>query len=140
MSLRSPYKIDMLKNMKVMKKKLQAMKNYIKNEQSSKKDTSERRSKAYIKQKASLRSEKLRSELFLGQEVKSSIEHLQKVFRVDMKVLKDDEIAIRKVDLPKELQQMDKISNMLHSLLQSSNSVVENQIDNIWKGTMRSIK
>ena len=116
------------------------MKNYIKNEQSSKKDTSERRSKAYIKQKASLRSEKLRSELFLGQEVKSSIEHLQKVFRVDVKVLKDDEIAIRKVDLPKELQQMDKISNMLHSLLQSSNSVVENQIDNIWKGTMRSIK
>ena len=87
-----------------------------------------------------MRSEKLRSELFLGQEVKSSIEHLQKVFRVDVKVLKDDEIAIRKVDLPKELQQMDKISNMLHSLLQSSNSMVENQIDNIWKGTMRSIK
>ena len=41
-------------------KKLQAMKNYIKNAQSFKKDMSERRSKADIKKKAS----QLRSELF----------------------------------------------------------------------------
>ena len=93
------------------------MKNYIENGQSLKKDMSERRSEAYIKQKAS----KLRSELFLGQEVKSSIAHLQKVFRVDVKVLKDNEIATRKIDLPKELKKMDKVLNMLHSLLKSSN-------------------
>ena len=93
------------------------MKNYIENGQSLKKDMSERRSEAYIKQKAS----KLRSELFLGQEVKSSIAHLQEVFRVDVKVLKDNEIATRKIDLPKELKKMDEVLNMLHSLLKSSN-------------------
>ena len=63
--------------------------------------------------------------------MKSSIAHLEEVFRADVKVMKDDEIATRKVDLPKELQKMDKISNMLHSLLESSNSISENQIDNI---------
>ena len=49
------------------------MKNYIKNVHSLKKGMSETRSKADIKQKAS----KLRSELFLGQEVKSSIANLE---------------------------------------------------------------
>ena len=102
------------------------MKNYIKNIQSLKKDMSERRSKA-DKHKAS----KLRSELFLGQEVKSSIAYLEEVFRVDVKVMKDDEFATRKAYLHKELQNLDKMSKMLHSLLESSNSVVENQIDNI---------
>ena len=103
------------------------MKNYIKNVQSLKKDISERRLKTDIKQKAS----KLRSELFLGQEVKSSIAHLEGIFRADVKVMKGDEIETRKADLSKELQKMDKISKMLHSLLESSNSVVENQTDNI---------
>ena len=56
---------------KGFEKQLQIMNNYIKNVQSSKKDMSERRSKADIKQKAS----KLRSELFLCQEVKSSKVH-----------------------------------------------------------------
>ena len=91
------------------------------------KDISERRLKTDIKQKAS----KLRSELFLGQEVKSSIAHLEGIFRVDVKVMKGDEIETKKVDLSKELQKMDKISKMLHSLLESSNSVVENQTENI---------
>ena len=99
------------------------MKNYIKNVHSLKKGMSETRSKADIKQKS-----KLRSELFLGQKVKSSTAHLE-----DEKVMKDDhdEIATRKVDLPKELQKMDKISKVLHSLLESSNSVTGSQIDNI---------
>lgn len=99
------------------------MKNYIKNVHSLKKGMSETRSKADIKQKS-----KLRSELFLGQKVKSSTAHLE-----DEKVMKDDhdEIATRKADLPKELQKMDKISKVLHSLLESSNSVTGSQIDNI---------
>ena len=99
------------------------MKNYIKNVHSLKKGMSETRSKADIKQKS-----KLRSELFLGQKVKSSTAHLE-----DEKVMKDDhdEIATRKADLPKELQKMDKISKVLHSLLESSNSVIGSQIDNI---------
>ena len=99
------------------------MKNYIKNVHSLKKGMSETRSKADIKQKS-----KLRSELFLGQKVKSSTAHLE-----DEKVMKDDhdEIATRKADLPKELQKMDKISKVLLSLLESSNSVTGSQIDNI---------
>ena len=88
------------------------------------------------KQKAS----KLRSELFLGQGVRSSIAHLEEeVFRVDVKVMKDDETATRKYNLPNELHEMDKISKMFRSLLESSNSMVENQIYNIME-IMRSIK
>ena len=41
--------------------------------------------------------------------MKSSIAHLQEVFGADVKVTKDDQIAIRKADLPKELQKMDEI-------------------------------
>ena len=82
------------------KKKLQTMKNYIKNVQALKKDMSERRSKVDIKHKAS----RLRSELFLGQEMKSSIAHLEEVFRVHAKVMKDDEITTTKADVPKELK------------------------------------
>ena len=94
------------------------MKNYIKNVQSFKEDMSERRSKADIKHKAS----KLRSELFLGQEMKSSIAHLEEVFRVDVKVLKDDEIATKKADLPKELQKINKrrLINLLQFFRQIS--------------------
>ena len=40
--------------------------------------------------------------------------------------MKDDKIATRKADLPKELQKMDKISKLLHSLLVFSNLMVEN--------------
>ena len=108
---------------------MQTMKNYIKNVKPLKEDMSERKSKADIKHKGT----KLRSELFLGEEVKSSIAHLEEVFRKDVKVMKDDKILTREADLPKELQKMDKKSNMLHRLLESSNSVVENQIDNIMK-------
>ena len=99
-------------------KKLQAKKNYIKNVQHLKKDFSQRRPKANIKQKAS----KLGSKLFFSQNVKSSITHLEKVFRVDVKVIKEKLICLKN-------SKMDKISKMLHSLLASSNSVVENQIE-----------
>ena len=44
-----------------------------------------------------------------------------------MKVMRDDEIGTRKADLPKELQRMNKISKILHGLLDPLNSVVENQ-------------
>ena len=79
---------------------------------------SEKRSKADIKQKPS----KLRSEPFLGQEVKSSIAHLEEVIRADVKVMKDDEIATRKAGPSKK--------DVAH-LLESPSSVVEYQIDNI---------
>ena len=79
---------------------------------------SEKRSEADIKQKPS----KLRSKPFLGQEVKSSIAHLEEVFRPDVKVMKDDEIVTRKAGPSKK--------DVAH-LLESLDSVVEYQIDNI---------
>lgn len=33
--------------------------------------------------------------------------------------------------MPKELQEIDNVSNVIHILLESSNSVVEKQIDNL---------
>ena len=54
--------------------------------------------------------------------MKSSIAHLEEAFRADVKVMKDDEIAIRKAGPSKK--------DVAH-LLKSSNSVVEYQIDNI---------
>ena len=50
-------------------------------------------SKADINQKAS----KFKSELFLGQTMKSCIAHLEEVFRVDMRNMKDDELAAKKL-------------------------------------------
>ena len=65
------------------------------------------------------------------QEVKSSIAHLEEVFRVDVKNIKDNEVGTRKADLPKELKKIDKISKIFYSSLESSNWVVENRIDNV---------
>ena len=50
-------------------------------------------SKADINQKAS----KFKSELFLGQKMNSCIAHLEEVFRVDMRNMKDDELAAKKL-------------------------------------------
>lgn len=63
------------------------------NVNSLKKDMSESISKADINQKAS----KFKSELFLGQKMKSCIAHLEEVFRVDMRNIKDDELAAKKL-------------------------------------------
>ena len=106
--------------------KIQMMKSYIKNANAVKKEMSEKRSKADIKQKAS----KLRSNIFMVQEVKTSMTYLEEVFGVDIdNNMNDDEITSRKSDLPKEMKKVENLSKMLHNLLECSNSVVENQID-----------
>ena len=53
--------------------------------------------------------------------MKSSIAHLEEVFRVDVKNIKDNEVGTRKADLPKELKKIDKISKIFYSSLESSN-------------------
>lgn len=42
----------------------------------------------------------------MGQEVKSTLAHLEKVFRSDVKFVKDDEIATRKAHFLRELQKI----------------------------------
>ena len=103
--------------------KIQMMKSYIKNANVVKKEMSEKRSKADIKQKAS----KLRSNIFMVQEVKTSMTYLEEVFGVDIDDnMNDDE---NDDDLPKEMKKVETLSKMLHNLLECSSSVVENQID-----------
>ena len=103
--------------------KIQMMKSYIKNANAVKKEMSEKRSKADIKQKAS----KLRSNIFMVQEVKTSMTYLEEVFGVDIDDnMNDDE---NDDDLPKEMKKVETLSKMLHNLLECSSSVVENQID-----------
>ena len=80
-----------------------------------------------MKQKAS----KLRSDIFLVQEVKTSMTHLEDIFGVDVDELNDDEITNRKNDLPKEIKKVENVSKLLHNLLECSNPVIENQIDEI---------
>ena len=107
--------------------KLQMIKSFIKNANAVKKDKSEMKSKADVKQKSS----KLRSDIFLAQEVKTSMTHLKEVFGVDLDEMNDDEITSRKNDLPKEINKVENLSKKVHNLLECSNPVIENQIDEI---------
>ena len=103
------------------------MKSYIKNANVVKKERSEKKSKADVKQKAS----KLKPDIFLAQEFKTSMILLEEVFGVDVNEINDDEIATRKNDLPKEINKMESLSKRLHNLFECSNSVIENQVDEI---------
>ena len=105
--------------------KLQMMKSYIKNANAVK-QMSEMKSKADGKQKA-----KFRSDIFLVQEVKTSMAYLEEVFGADLDEMNDEEIASRNNDLPKEISKMESISEKLHNLLECSNSVIDNQVDEI---------
>ena len=107
--------------------KLQMIKSFIKNANAVKKDKSEMKSKADVKQKSS----KLRSDIFLAQEVKTSMTHLKEVFGVDLDEMNDGEITSRKNDLPKEINKVENLSKKVHNLLECSNPVIENQIDEI---------
>ena len=60
--------------------------------------------------------------------------HLEKVFGVDVNEMNDDEIATKKNDFPKEINKMESLSKKFHNLLECSNSVIENQVDEILEG------
>ena len=53
---------------------------------------------------------KARSEMFLVQEVKTSISYLQEIFKLDVSNINDDKIKSRKNDMSKHLQQLDNLS------------------------------
>ena len=74
---------------------------------------------------------KARSEMFLVEEVKTSISYLQDILKVDVSNINDDEIKSRKDDMPKHLQQLDNLSKKMQNLLECSNSVIEDQIEDI---------
>ena len=80
-------------------RQLSLMKDYIKKGNNLKKYAAAKKSEADIKVNIS----KARSEMFLVQEVKTSISYLQEIFKVDITNINDDEIKSRKDDMPKKL-------------------------------------
>ena len=69
--------------------------------------------------------------MFLVEEVKTSISYLQDIFKVDVSNINDDEIKSRKDDMPKHLQQLDNLSKKMQNLLECSNSMIEDQVEDI---------
>ena len=108
-------------------RQLSLMKDYIKKGNNLKKYAAAKKSEADIKVNIS----KARSEMFLVQEVKTSISYLQEIFKVDVSNINDDEIKSRKDDMPKHLQQLDNLSKKMQNLLECANSVIEDQIEDI---------
>ena len=81
-------------------RQLTSMKDYIKKGNNLKKYAGAKKSGADIKVNIS----KARSEMFLVQEVKTSISYLREIFKVDISNINDDEIKSRKDDMSKHLQ------------------------------------
>ena len=108
-------------------RQLTSMKDYIKKGNNLKKYAGAKKSGADIKVNIS----KARSEMFLVQEVKTSISSLQAMFKVDISKINDDEIQIRKDDMSKHLQQLDNLPKKMHNLLECANSLIEDEIEDI---------
>ena len=108
-------------------RQLSLMKDYIKKGNNLKKYAAAKKSEADIKVNIS----KARSEMFLVQEVKTSISYLQEIFKVDVSNINDAEIKSRKDDMSKHLQQLDNLSKKMQNLLECANSVIEDQIEDI---------
>ena len=103
------------------------MKDYIKKRNNLKKYAAAKKSEADVKVNMS----KARSEMFLVQEVKTSISYLQEIFKVDVSNINDDEIKSRKDGMSKHLQLLDNLSTKMQNLLEYANSVIEDQIEDI---------
>ena len=69
--------------------------------------------------------------MFLVQEVKTSIFYLEEIFKVDISNINDYKIENRNDDMPKQLQQLDNLSQKMQNLLECTNSVIEYQIEDI---------
>ena len=92
-----------------------------------KRDKSERKLTPDTKSIAS----KKRSEEFLLQEVKTTMRNLQSTLKTDIKHLSDDEVKERKSGLLKLIERMENLSKMVHNLLECSNSVKKDEVDEI---------
>ena len=104
---------------------LSSMKDYIKKGNGLKKYAAAKKSEADIKVNVS----KARTEMFLVQEVKTSISYLEEIFKVDISNINYDEIKSRKDGMPKHLRQLDNLSQKMQNLLECANSVIEDQIE-----------
>ena len=72
-----------------------------------------------------------RSEEFLVQEVKTTMRNLQSTLKTDVKHLSDDEVKERKNGLPKLIKRTANLSKMVHNLLECSNTVAKDEVDEI---------
>ena len=89
------------------------MKDYIKKGSNLKKYAAAKKSEADIK----LNMSKARSEMFLTQEVKTSISYLEEILKVDVSNISDNKIKSRKDDMLKHLEQLDNLSKKMQNLL-----------------------
>ena len=89
------------------------MKDYIKKGSNLNKYAAAKKSEADIK----LNMSKARSEMFLIQEVKTSISYLEEILKVDVSNISDNKIKSRKDDMLKHLEQLDNLSKKMQNLL-----------------------
>ena len=87
----------------------------------------ERKSKADIKLEAS----KIRSKVFLFEEVEVTIKSLYGKFSLNITDMNDDEISHRKNELPKQVQKLKNLSKMVHDIVECSESAMKNRINDI---------
>ena len=87
----------------------------------------EHNSKADIKLEAS----KVRSKVFLFEEVEATIKSLYGKLSVNITDMNDDEISDTKNELPKQVQKLENLSNMVHDILECSELAMENRINDI---------
>ena len=117
-------------------RKLRSVKEYIKKANHFKKEMIERKSNADSKIQAS----KVRSKIFLYEEVETTIRDLNGTFNVSFENMNDKEVAIRKGDLPKEIQKLENLSKKIHDILECSESSMEHKMDDIMQRYRKIIK
>ena len=117
-------------------RKLRSVKEYIKKANHFKKEMIGRKSNADSKIQAS----KVRSKIFLYEEVETTIRDLNGKFNVSFENMNDEEVAIRKGDLPKEIQKLENLSKKIHDILECSESSMEHKMDEIMQRYRKIIK
>ena len=101
---------------KSVEKTLMLVKEYIRGANSFKKELAEKKSLVDLKTEESKR----RSELFLEDEVRSTIKSLHSVFTADVKKLTDDEVVDRRSNLSKQIEKFTNMTKLIHELLEST--------------------
>ena len=104
------------------------VKEYIRGVNSFKKELAEKKSLVDLKTQESKR----RPELFLEDEVRSTIRSLHSVFTTDVKKLTDDEVVDHRSNLSKQIEKFTNMTKLIHELLESTrNPVTETKVDDI---------
>ena len=100
------------------------VKEYIKGATSFKKELAEKKSLVNLKTQESKR----RSELFLEDEIRSTIRSLHGVFTTGVKKLTDN-VADQRTNLYTQIQKFTNKTQLIHELLESTNPVTKIEID-----------